>query len=468
MRTLLLTGICLFFTLKIKAQIPADSLKAQVSAISQIIITGNHKTRESIIHRELTFHVGDTLPAFVLESAIERSRQNLMNTSLFNFAEIRYFQGKSNETVVHINLTERWYLWPAPVFEIADRNLNEWWQNKDLRRTNYGLYIRQENFSGRDDILQVQALFGYTHRLGLYYLRPYINKKMNLGISCGFYTTRQKELSWSTTDNKLNFYKNPDSFVRNETQAFLRFTKRQGVYHYYNTTIDYRYTHVSDTVLVLNDRYFAENYPVQQHLGIGWSYRYDRRDYQPYALKGSLFEFEVNQTGLGFLPHEPRLSFITAGFRHYFRISEKWHTGVALKGRLTQRRPAPYFNQRALGYGGDYIRGYDLYVMNGQQFALFRSNLKYTLLKQRVYEFPYIRSEKFKKFPVALYLNGFFDTGYVKDQVFGSTNPLSNSIQYGYGLSLDLVTYYDIVIRMEYAANRIGDQGFYLRIGSIF
>ncbi|MFM8759917.1 MAG: hypothetical protein ACKODS_10305, partial [Methylophilaceae bacterium] len=130
--------------------------------------------------------------------------------------------------------------------------------------------------------------------------------------------------------------------------------------------------------------------------------------------------------------------------------------------------PAPYFNQRALGYGGDYIRGYDLYVMNGQQFALFRSNLKYTLLKQRVYEFPYIRSEKFKKFPVALYLNGFFDTGYVKDQVFGSTNPLSNSIQYGYGLSLDLVTYYDIVIRMEYAANRIGDQGFYLRIGSIF
>jgi len=142
--------------------------------------------------------------------------------------------------------------------------------------------------------------------------------------------------------------------------------------------------------------------------------------------------------------------------------------GAALKGRITQYRPSPFFNQRALGYGSDYIRGYDLYVMNGQDYLLFRSNLRYALVTRRIYELPYIRSGKFKRFPVAVYLNGFFDAGQVEDQVFGYRNPLSNQWQYGTGGSLDVVTYYDIVLRFEYAFNRMGESGFFLRMGSVF
>jgi hypothetical protein len=86
------------------AQVLSDSLTLQTSIIDQIIITGNKKTRSYIVQRELTFHKGDTLAPFILESAIERTRQNLMNTALFNFVEIRYFQGLGNTVVVHINL----------------------------------------------------------------------------------------------------------------------------------------------------------------------------------------------------------------------------------------------------------------------------------------------------------------------------------------------------------------------------
>ena len=93
-----------------------------------------------------------------------------------------------------------------------------------------------------------------------------------------------------------------------------------------------------------------------------------------------------------------------------------------------------------MGYSADYIRGYDYYVINGQNFLLTRSNLRYTLLKKHVYNLPVINSNKFKKVPFAIYLNGFYDTGYVTDNQFGYKNPLSNSLQYGYGLGLDLVT----------------------------
>lgn len=445
-----------------------DSIRLQPSVIDQIIITGNRKTRAYIIYRELTFHEGDSFPAYVLESAIERSRQNLMNTALFNFVEIRYFQGFANSVVVHINLTERWYLWPSPVFEIADRNINEWWQKKDLSRTNYGLFVRQENVSGRDDIAQVQTLFGYTRRLGLFYTIPYINRKLNLGLSAGFYTTKVKEVAYATIDNKLQFYKDPDHFLRKEMQAFLRLTKRQGLYNYYNTLVEYRHSEVADTVLVLNDRYFTDPFPRQQHLAITWYYRYDNRDYQPYALNGNLFELDVAKIGFGLLKHEPNLIAIAMGIRKYIPLGGKWYTGFSIKGRIMQREGGPFFNQRALGYGGDYIRGYDLYVLNGQDFSLFRSNLKFNIIPTKVYQFPFLRTEKFRRFPVSAYFNAFFDAGYVSDTQFGDKNKLSNQWQYGYGMSFDFVTYYDVVLRFEYAFNRVGDRGLFFRVGTVF
>lgn len=465
--------LCLFLLLLLVSlqaigQQLADSLRLQPSIIDQIIITGNRKTRTYIIRRELSFQEGDTFPQYVLESALERSRQNLMNIALFNFVDIKYFQGQAYRVVVHINVTERWYLWPSPVFEIADRNINEWWQTRDFTRTNYGMYLRQENFSGRDDIVQAQALFGYTRRLGLFYTLPYFNKKLNWGLSTGFYVTRQKEIAWRTIGNKLQFYRNPDDYVREELQAYLRFTKRKGLYEYFNTTIDYRTSEVADTVLKLNDRYFTNNFPRQQHIGITWSYRYDKRDYQPYALAGFLYELEVAKLGFGLLKHEPDIWALAMGLRYYHQLAGRWYAGAALKGRLMQRENGPFFNQRALGYGADYIRGYDLYVMNGQDYALLRSNIKFNLLPKRVYQFGFLNSEKFKRFPITIHLNGFFDAGYVSDRQFQADNPLSNTWQYGYGMSLDLVTYYDMVFRFEYALNKLGDAGLYFRIGTVF
>lgn len=451
------------------AQVPeTDSLSPRMSYIEKIIITGNVRTRTYIIERELTFRERDSLPAYVLESALERSRQNLMNTALFNFADIRYFRATGDAVIVHIDVTERWYLWPMPVFEIADRNFNEWWLRKDLGRTNYGINLRQENLTGRDDILQVTAISGYTRRIGFSYIIPYINRKLNTGLTVGFYKSQQHETVFNTDGNKLQFFNDPDAFVRKELNAWLRLTKRKGLYHYYNTTIDYRKSEVTDSVIRLNPLFFTGGYPLQQHLAISWSYRFDKRDYQPYALRGHLFEIEVNKTGMGLLKHEPNLLYISSGLRLYQPISKRWFASMAIKGRITQLSDAPFFNQRALGYGSDYIRGYDLYVMNGQNFALFRSALKFNLLPTKVYLLPVISTARFSKLPLAAYLNVFADAGYVVDPVFSERNFLSNRWQYGYGMSADVVTYYDIVLRFEYAFNRVGDRGFYFRIGSVF
>ena len=126
--------------------------------IKEILIIGNKKTKSNIILRELTFCKNERIKN--LDSVIVKCKENLMNTGLFNFVEINYICEDSTSTLIYIKVTERWYLWPMPIFEIADRNLSEWAQKKDISRTNYGFYLRQENFRGRDQILQVQFIYG--------------------------------------------------------------------------------------------------------------------------------------------------------------------------------------------------------------------------------------------------------------------------------------------------------------------
>ncbi|MEP7169786.1 MAG: POTRA domain-containing protein, partial [Bacteroidota bacterium] len=134
-----------------------DQLSWKKVIVKQILLVGNKITKPSIITRELFFHEGDTLSNYVLQDAMKRSRENLLNTSLFNFVEI-YDQPDANDstqTFVIVRVTERWYLFPLPIFELVDRNFNEWWLKKDFSRTNYGAYIVRENFLGRKQSLSV-------------------------------------------------------------------------------------------------------------------------------------------------------------------------------------------------------------------------------------------------------------------------------------------------------------------------
>ncbi|MBK6381936.1 MAG: hypothetical protein IPF69_00450 [Chitinophagaceae bacterium] len=50
-----------------------------------------------------------------------------------------------------VEVKERWYLFPVPVFKPIDRNLNQWLveQNASLDRVNYGIKLYYNNVSGK-------------------------------------------------------------------------------------------------------------------------------------------------------------------------------------------------------------------------------------------------------------------------------------------------------------------------------
>ena len=466
---LLVVFILLSWHLPYKVYAQDDSTEVPPSIVHKIIITGNKVTRLHIVMRELIFHSGDTLPSTVLQNSMLRSQENLMNTGLFNFVEINQYPGEGHTVDVHINLTERWYIWPLPFFEVVDRNFNEWWLTKDFSRSNYGIYLVHENFRGRDESLKIQVRLGYSQRIGLFYSIPYINKKQNLGIAFGGYYTRNHEITIATKENKLVNFKDPDRFIRQDWTFYTSTTYRTGFYDYYSASAEYRKINVADTIIVQNDQYFVNPENNQQQIRLDVVYKHDKRDYQPYALKGNLFQIDIAKIGLGILKNEPNLLSLGLAYRHYFEWLPRWHSSIAISGKVSGMKDTPFTNMRALGYGSDLVRGYEYYVINGTNFILFKTTLiKFTLLPTHIYNVPLIKSEKFRKIPNTIYFSLSSDAGYVSDHQFSKNNPLSNKWLSGYGAGIDYVTYYDMVLRVEYSFNNLGEHGLFLNFAAPF
>ena len=121
--------------------------------VKEVKIIGNKTTKASIILREIPFNIYDTIRSEDLSSELERVKNNLLNTSIFNFVTVDpvYFDGQNIS--IYITVEERWYWWPIPIFEIQESNFNTWWVEKDFDRANYGMFLSKQNFRGRKETL---------------------------------------------------------------------------------------------------------------------------------------------------------------------------------------------------------------------------------------------------------------------------------------------------------------------------
>ena len=81
---------------------------------------------------------------------------------------------------------------------------------------------------------------------------------------------------------------------------------------------------------------------------------------------------------------------------------------------------------------------------------------------------PYIKMSQFKKSHHSIYIGVFSDMGYIYDKYNSSTNPLQKKVLWGKGISLDYVTYYDQILRIEYSTNHLGEKGVFLHFSNPF
>jgi outer membrane protein assembly factor BamA len=435
--------------------------------IAGIAMNGNRVTRERIILRELTVHEGDTLAAERLYEKLERSRQNLVNTGLFNTVSVLPLFIGNGEVIVEVTVNERWYLWPAFVFDLADPNFNTWWLTKDLSRVNYGFYLYRYNFRGQNETVYIMAQLGYTRQFALRYKVPGVDQRQRWGISVGAAYRQQAEVTAGTVGNVRILLNNPDGPNRTEWKADAEVSLRRAHDVRHIARLGFTQAAVTDTVTATAIDYFDGGAAATQYLGLGYSFVWDRRDVRIYPRRGHFAELRLDRHGLGVLSeHAPDITTAYATAKRWWRPHDRWTLALGLRGKYTAGTP-PYYVQEGLGYA-HLVRGYEYYVVDGEHFAMGRANVVWQLFRPRDYYVKAVPLEAFRTLHVALYLNAFADAGRVWDSRYANANFLANRWLSGYGLGLDLVTSYDQVLRGEYTLNALGEHGFYLHFSQPF
>ncbi len=444
----------------------AQDLQDFLFRFDSIQISGNKITQDQIILRELEFQVGDSIsPAKLLET-INNSKNNLHNTYLFNFVEVEY-RMVGFSVIVFIDVTERWYIWPTPILEIAERNFPTWLKDPSLKELNYGMYLNWNNFRGRKELLRFKARFGYKEQFELLYSKPNIDKAQKHGVKIIINQFRQHEAQIRNEMNKPVYYSNDSRYIYQNFSASGEYIYRPKHYATHHLRFSYNtLTFVEDSLRL---EFMGSADEKLSWFGFDYVFDYDKRDFKIYPLHGYLFRAEFLRRGLGIIPdfNEAKSYLYLIGSLNYELMPRVYFENAA-KLRITKDENLPGFYSHALGYT-TYLRGFEYYTIDGNAYAIGINNLKYNIIPTRKFQFSLLPWEQFSKIHIALYSNIFFDIAYVEGRYYNVLgNTLTNKLLYSTGLGIDIVSYYDQVFRFEFTLNSLGEKGFYLHVETPF
>ncbi len=438
--------------------------KQSILVIDTILFEGNKLTHDRVILRELLFSPGDTLPAKKLTKKMNDSRSNLMNTGLFNFVYLDANHTNHPSVTITCTFVERWNIWPIPVVELDEPNLNQWLENPSFARFNYGIHLTLVSPTGRNERIRLSAKAGNVQSVDLFLQTPYFDQNQRFRWGLHARMDRTKRRAYDTYDNEQLFLKLDDDYAANEYLLSGHLDIRPGLYNFFRVRLGYHYHHYADTLLLLNPRFTPDGETQFSFLSIGCSFRRDRRDIASYPLRGYMVNSSITRQGLSLLDDEIMdITTLSASFRHYLPLKGKWYAAWSVGAKWSEGTTLSYFNKDGLGYTRSLIRGYESYVIDGYKYLIMKSNLKYNLLPERVSEIGFVSSEKFSLIHYALYVNLFVDAGIISDR-HQQDNTLANRWLTGTGVGIDFHTYYDKVLRTEFSINRHGKAGVFFHL----
>lgn len=443
-----------------------DSVK-----VNNIFIVGNEKTQKSIILRELDFTTDFYYDWETFIGILKADQQKIYNLRLFTEVEVTPLFTGDNEVEILISVKERWYVLPSIIFQLADRNFSEWWTNqgRDWSRVNFGLKVNHSNVGGRNEKLRFSGQLGFTKGLDILYSKPYIDKKQKHGLAIQLTYADQKTIPIKSEDNRQVFYANEtEDVLRKNFSTALRYTHRRTFYNYHFLTLGYNRTWISPDVLLENPEYFQHEGNDLRYLYLQYSFRHDKRDNIAYATQGELLQLTATKYGIFFTEELDEVE-VNIVANKYFPINDKFHFATGLTGVWFLSPKQPYTLVRGIGYSPNFIRGYELNVIEGQQLYVHKNSLRYKLLDLSFDISRFMPLDQFNTVPFRMYLSGNFDHGTVTDRNNIPENArLTNKYLFGYGAGLDIVGIYDVVLRFEYSLNNQGEGNLFFNFRAPF
>lgn len=432
--------------------------------VNKILIAGNKKTKEKIIRREFSFSEGIVYSIDELNEQIEKTREHLLKLPLFNFVSIYKVFIEDNLVNLYVIVEERWFIWPEIRVINHERNLNAWWETKDLSKLDYRISVLQYNIFGLNHKLRSGLSMGYTKEFFLQYQNLFLDKKQKhfLNIKTKVYY-RNKQI-YRTYQNKLETYVSQYNYAIQGSEFELSYSFRPLFYGNHFFSLAYLNQTVEDSLADLNPDFLGNSNTNLSFFQLRYKFTFDKRNLREYPTKGFLLTGTIQQQGLGFLNNNGFHKFsIYTTFKQFYHIIGKFYGAHSVSLKKSFDNYEVYYLKRGLGYS-NYLRGYEYYVIDGQDFVILKNNFKFNLLPRQIISINFLPLKKFRKIHFSIYLNTYFDIAYTYDKYQNDVyfNTLSNQLLYSGGFGIDLVTYYDKVIRLEYSIIKTGESGFFV------
>jgi outer membrane protein assembly factor BamA len=438
-----------------QGQIPHDS--TVLFTIKRIIISGNDKTKNAIILRELTFHLNDQYPLNEIVDRFRSSKKQLLNTGLFRNVVVSLKSLEGYDVYVNIETDEKWYLFPIPFLKPVDKNIHEWWtQGRELNRVNYGIKLAHNNFTGRNDKFNVRLMNGYTKQISFQYYGLFLDKKLQWSVNAGTEFGRNKEVNYTTLYDKQVRLKDNDFFLRSYSRSFTEISYRPAIKTKHSFGLAYVSESIADTIYKLNP-YFSNRKNSIRYPELWYKLTYFDVDFIPYPTAGYAAEITVKRAGI----NSPiNLWQLTAKGSASWPAGKKSFFNWRVVGTIKLPFDQPYITSQFIGSATQYLQGYEYYTIDG----MLGGYTKLSFTKPIVNTFIRLPATKLKKIsyiPVKLFAKTFINGGYVYHPNPGE-NFLSNKFLYSGGIGIDLLTFNDFIIKIEWSFNRLGENGLYL------
>lgn len=464
---LLLCGMVLCYFQCLLAQeseeIPHEDdnvLKSSLLTIRNIAITGNRITKAYIIAREIPMKENGKYSISDILRNLPRSKQNLINTGLFIDVTVDFTNWFNDSIDLVIDVKERWYYFPVPYFKPVDRNFNVWINEygASLARVNYGIKLIGNNVSGRNDKLNIWLITGYSKQVLLNYTAPYFDKTLKNGMSIDFQFSQNKEINYTTENNKQIFYKDESRFVTEKLRIGLGYSYRTGYIRRHSVKLSYNVNKINDSVFHLNPAYYGNNTKAVKYPELNYQYQYFNVNYIPYPLTGFQWDFSFLKRGFA---RNMNLWEFSAKAGKYIELFPTWY--FSAQGAATVKLPfdQPYFNRQMMGYNDMFMRGLEYYVVDGVAGGLTKITLRKEIWRPTLRTG--LKSRSYGKIPFRFYLKAYGDLGYVYSKTVMSANPLNNRLLYTGGAGIDMLSIYDLTLFLEYSFNQLGEKGLFLQ-----
>jgi hypothetical protein len=215
-------------------------------------------------------------------------------------------------------------------------------------------------------------------------------------------------------------------------------------------------------VLSLNPSYFREGSTNARYPAFSYNLIYFNVDYIPYPLKGFMGDAYFYKRDIG-----AKNNIWQVGGRGTYTIPvfDKSYLQFQAAGIIKLPFKQPFYAQSMFGSNDFYMRGLEYYVIDGVAGGFGRATAIRQLLSLNI-KSP-VKSKSHDKIPLRVYAKAFGDAGYAHNPN-QNKSILNNKLLRTWGMGVDIVTFYDIVLKVEYSYNQIGKPGLYLHSKSDF